>query len=545
MTETPALRDKPEPDADCIRHVIEVNSALDGIASVVVSMRGLRATGAVELARIITPCCQIDAEERERKTGVHVHGTRLGAGARYVLAEPSGLSEIEWHYNISNAVQLSQFDLSHCDRAARWESMLSANESWNPYQVRITCRQFVQELALPRDIRIRYLRGYAAREHNNQQLTVECQLPPVEIEGNRATLTVDNPVPGVCYGIVYEVYDGSTSDLEPTHALADQIVETCLREGTWADGLSKRASQQIHEHLLNTLVAGGAAQMARTDWAVLLWSSEHRRLVPVFCNGPLETWGLRFAYGNGIAGHSFRFGLPAGYVKPRTKAKPSLIYQSGSEVEGFQSTEYQWLASFPLAKAGAGATPLGVLILSGKDASEPLAALAKKLVDSNSSYAVLGDALHNVNFSFWCTLLPLAEGACKALAQHREYIVQAWNSYNARVASGASPISQRVDVGPASLRAASLWQSTWQELKKAVEIEFTWPPTIKLSGVLALLATVILGLFYAVPALRGSLQQAQSATPTQVAPALTGCPACPPCAKSLCPGSMESAPPPR
>jgi hypothetical protein len=538
MTETPALRDT-EPYADCIRHVIEVNSALDGIASVAIFMRGLRATGAVELARIITPCCQIDAEERVRTSGAQV--TRLGpAGARYVLAEPSGLREIEWRYNISNAVQLSQFDLSHCDRAARWESMLSANESWNPYQVRMACGQFVQELALPRDIRIRYLRGYAAREHNNQQRTVECQLPPVEISGNRATLTVDNPEPGVCYGIVYEAYDGSAADLEATHSLSDQIVDTCLKEVTWADGLSKHASQQIHVHLLNTLVAGKAVQMEHTDWAVLLWSSEHRRLVPVFCNGPLETWGLRFAYGNGIAGHSFRFGLPAGYVKPRKKAKPSLIYQSGSEVEGFQSTEYQWLASFPLAKADAGATPLGVLILCGKDTSEPLAALAKKLVDSNSTYAQLQDALLNVNFSFWCTLLPLAEGACKALVPHRQYIKEAWSSFHARVPGGASALSQRVDQAPASLRARSLWRSAWQRIESAVQIEFAWPPTIKLSGALAVLAAVIAGGFYAATWFRASLPQTGNVPPAEAKSALKPCA---PCEQSAAPGSTAPAPP--
>jgi hypothetical protein len=449
------LGSERDASADCIRQTIEVKRALDGIATVRMQITALRAERAIELVRLLTPHCRVSADDHVRNTEVAV-AKHPGDPVRYVLAEPQGLTDLEWSYTVSNAVLLRRSDLFFCNTKAPWRSTLGGDETWNPYRVPLKCRKFVQSLVLPEDIKVEFKRSHGSKGQNTFQRAIRepgtLDVEPHADGSCSATMTVDDPDVGAYYGIVYKP-SGAINNIEDMTDVAADIVRACITQVANKKCLSEMLADRVHRHLTKTLVPKPHL-LNDVCWNVLLWSRPHRRLVPVFARGPIETWAVRFAYGNGIAGHSFRFGFPAGYVADHGSA-PSLIHLKGEEVEGVQLTEYAWIAAFPLQRRLQSEHPAGVLTLSGLKHTDSLAELAKLITNTNASDPgnVLSNALHVVNCSVWSALLELQNLGQLNLRRHEAYLRAALESYqstrpevSARPLEPISPLSSRAAV---------------------------------------------------------------------------------------------------
>lgn len=181
-------------------------------------------------------------------------------------------------------------------------------------------------------------------------------------------------------------------------------MEECRNGHSAEDGLRARLVEGLEERFKSIVGKLGS----KGAWVGFLWNENARRLYSAFGQFAQPAWNARFAVGDGVAGHAFRFGKPAFWHTNGTNSE-SLIFRRRTELEGPYAHDYSWVVCFPILDGFK--APIGVVSFaspdSGSAAEKKLGSLAERVctdtknADDNSFVEKLWNA---INAGFWSVL---------------------------------------------------------------------------------------------------------------------------------------------
>lgn len=405
-----------------------------GILHATVVLEDLALHSDVVLAVVHPPFCDARgaAKARVPEGELAVEEHRLPNGGRRYSLRPDGrtYARLEWTYEVSNAVALTQTERARRSPDAGPRSPLPLHES-RPYTVRFPCDQLTLSLRFETpDVIAPGSRAGAVVETRHEdhglegwrrfpQAEARCHLDDPTPDG-AVVMRVENPLVGYRYAIEFALAQQGLSLDTSTRRLATELMEKC-RESHRRDGsLDARITDQLSTQIERLL---GGPLGPRSAWLGLLWAEARNQLFVAFGRFLHPSWNVRFKTGDGVAGHAFRFARPVTWHCDDGGTAP-LIYRPETEAQGPYRRAYRWVVSVPLgARDG---SPIGAVSLAADredtDADRRLDALAA----DPAKYARFLGELHAVlNVTFWA-LVADAEELLPIDRSHAQSILDAW-----------------------------------------------------------------------------------------------------------------------
>lgn len=427
-----------------------------GIMNITVMLTGAVLHGNVPLAVLNPPYCNFEYDreaviDRERRIPVDLTYLPDGRPAFVLNVASTGsprlkTSMLRWTYRLSNAVALSVTELELLENRRRWYKQLDQEFDVRPHTVRFDCERLILRLAFDPKSQAgisRALPLVEAKKENFEQVgwvrdTMEedrCRIilfhpegAPPDAPARQAELQVDAPLIGHRYGLSFRPARTIARFELPAEKLATRMLRVA-RSSFEISYLSRTLTYVVGGSLATEL--GGQlpeqAAASRTEqgdkrvldltgsWCGTIWDHSARRLFPVFGEFPMEAWGIRFACGNGVAGHAFRMNGSAAWFRGRGGS--DLIYEEEIEPRDASSRrrEYSWIICIPLYLGPHGPS-IGVVSLAGED--EDASSLTHELQNQaiGLTQPIVPEAIRQrqlrletaVNLAFWTVL---AEGS--------------------------------------------------------------------------------------------------------------------------------------
>lgn len=347
----------------------------DGIAKVKVVITRLNAQGQLTLALLSTPHCSSRGDKQASSSGGPLDVQRKEIGRKKVLyyiffKERTYLDKLEWSYVVSNAYALSQLDISLREDTSRLKSTNSLTMYFRPHKVRFDCEKL--NLNIRRsdgskltESRFAPIAEYTTFVDGEKTLKLDSdELLDLDAshEGSDLRLLVPTPRVGYRYAIAYEPpHYGNKLDNQ-TINLVDDILVECLTSRSTINIENMTNFGKVLTKSISTAINEVTESEYSGNWIGFLWKNELRRLVSAFGSFPPILWTPRFASGNGIAGHAFRFSHIARWYK-NMPSDAALLYQEKPEGQ-YWDDNHEWIVCIPLIVEADGPS-IGVISLEG------------------------------------------------------------------------------------------------------------------------------------------------------------------------------------
>jgi Calcineurin-like phosphoesterase len=400
----------------------------NGLAKVNVHLAGLDLRGPLTVGIVTPPYCSVQHEETLTTTTTPLRVNRHNLPdhrVQFELVGDSGHYEsCKWAYSVSNSFALDRRDLDGQEARGRWLPRLESGEEARPHTVRIPCEvlKLVYEFECDEDVveegSGRVVVERPALEHSPERwdrVPEEEARGRVQVAARRVEFTIEAPLVGLRYTPVFRLKRRGAMRSVEAESIARDTLLRCRMEPTDPRIASVRPGQLVNFLFQTQRKTAKMADVVRTasaltddinarnerrlplsafitrsieqavqkllavppqatewlgrdgGWVGMLWMDRDRDrlLFPAFGQFSSATWNVRFAYGSGVAGQSFRFCGPAAYVKDAHPDATSLIFQDRTEPGGAFLHVYEWILAFPLIVPGA--APIGVVSFAGTD----------------------------------------------------------------------------------------------------------------------------------------------------------------------------------
>lgn len=401
----------------------------DGIATVTVRMEGVATDEPIVLATLSKPFTCVEFEpvaiaHDGEQLPVERIALRRGAVAAVARAyRGRTFDSLTWRFRVSNAYPLIQRDLV-VPRPSYYQTgavgyagrscvlRVRSGELWQSVRVESADTVLQRRNAVGRvEARKPHWHGLT----HDWETVGEHKLEPDEGDG-ALTVRFVSPVCEQRYAITFAPLASprhtlAQSEWRQVIPLLDEAASLRRSNDERAATLQQALIASLHRELRH-LYRSDQTEIACTSTG-MLWDHGKKQLRVVYGDCPIEQWGEGFDYGQGVAGHAFRFGEEATYHAGKNR---TLIYQE----RGGESDGYAWLACVPLRYRS---TCIGVVCFSGfapsRDSdrvSEQIRALTKegeKLAETQKSQ--LGALTWRVNCAFWESLA----NSDRMLLEHR------------------------------------------------------------------------------------------------------------------------------
>lgn len=376
-----------------------------GIATVSVSLVGIRGNGRVVAAQLVPPL------SRARLLGNGASSFDLPNGSiQYSLDYKEGKTA-HLRYEVANAFATTQSDLKlRLDRQGIREQLGIDDFEMRPHCVRVACSELTLTIDFASDVLDQGTVSAAVSEQNLET----GEFKPVEKEARRCKLVVNTPrsvslrvqgpILGKYYGVKYKPLEKGVPITSEADRLCGWIGDKFRgARGDTAAGVS-RFTRRLGQHIREECCAApkGKSPSEFLQYSGLLWSPERRVLTPTFGDLENSKWGLCFSSGHGVAGHAFRFAAVAYWHKSREADQLIYVEIQGDVAQG----QHEWLICVPILLTPKGA-PIGVVTLepTGRcDQLEKLDAFAKGQLQLEETRELTEKLARGVNVSFWDVL---------------------------------------------------------------------------------------------------------------------------------------------
>lgn len=386
-----------------------------GFLETTVTLQKATSGAGVVLAKVRPPFCTVVAREPARsQLGEHrVQETRLQTGeVRFecdlALERPT---DVSWGYRVSASVPL------HPTEFARWPADIAIRENVDRHEFarRYECQIESEGLQIdwefdqpiPGVTPFIVVEDYIAqtqswRRDPQAEKGRGCRLQE-KAHGRRWALVVRNPRIGRRYAIGFRFIPSGAGEVERAIALGERLTAQCRGE---SNGVEASIVRSLSERVVREVEKKLEASLDPTTACLgLLWQQSRYKLLTAFGRFPNEQWGVRFGFGDGVAGHAFRFASSATYSLKETDS--SLLYAHRPS-----SKRFEWVVCLPL-RFDIDGPLLGVLSIAGANAGgsaeRRLSALAQQAAAHEpDALNELSDLAFAVNFAFWEVLIERA-----------------------------------------------------------------------------------------------------------------------------------------
>jgi hypothetical protein len=399
----------------------------DGIARAQVELHRFEAEPDAPLAVLTPPFCSVLAEPAaEADAGrVPVRQDRRDDGRiAFLLAqpEPRALKRVLWTYHVSNALSLNRGELSLLEERQRWYPNLPAEHDLVCHTARYESDRLELEVEYEESAGVLIERALALVEERVesggevfwQRSEPEERRCTVLLDGRTAALHVVGPLVGRRYGVAFRLANAGAAYPERTKLDVAEVLRHCF-------GAQPGRSAKISERLswaMEAVLQGVLAEKAglalqgdsfgnRTTSMGMLWDPEGRLLRPAFGRFWPQSWSARFACGEGVAGHAFRFCVPAGWHAEAASARHagSIVFQAHPQ-HHLYSRSYRWVLSLPIKASEA--VCVGAFTIASEDegtsAERLLARVARVTsqgIDDPFSRGLRSALERSINLAFW------------------------------------------------------------------------------------------------------------------------------------------------
>jgi hypothetical protein len=296
-------------------------------------------------AALLPGARRVTVDQRKTRRGVWI--ASISPEALQEAGISGELASLHWWFNASNAYPFTQRDLlvpdcsfyesGQADHAGRSCVLRIASD-----ELRLSLRFNSKEAVRRRDSTARVERPKARWHGIGHDWTSE---PPSQMNfddaDNRLSVSFLEPVVGHRYAITFAPATDANAELARQWTAATDVTRQLVAvrknrdlkaetlRSTWTEGLRQELESQYGEPV-----------SADREWtsAGFLWDPDAQKLSAAYGWFPPDHWGHAFDYGEGVAGHAFRFGREASYQQ----GNPSLIYQPRDE------KDYEWIVCLPL-----------------------------------------------------------------------------------------------------------------------------------------------------------------------------------------------------
>jgi len=415
-----------------------------GILDAKVEMRGVSTEGNFILGVIEPPYSAFSYDDLAITDGqsARVVADQEPEGRwRFVMIGPKPRYQyLSWSYSMSNAAVMNQADLKLLEPVQRWHPNVPAGFDFRPHTLRHECDKLRLKLEFSEvkhgpQSAVAEARALVESRRNDEPWEVvkeEQQRCAVKLseDGRVVELEVSAPVVGMRYSIVFRPKLPGTAIPPQALHLSSNVLRRC-REPQKENELARDLTNALQETLYSEVLTGNEEDVPRWNgdldllgeggaWLGLLWNNEERRLLPAFGRFRLESWGSRFAAGNGVAGYAFRRSGTAAWFEG--KERSNLLYQS--EVEPARSAirsavvkpkvlepRYKWIVCIPIYLEPKKTAAIGVVSFAGREPNTPVARrleqFAYRLVHEPEATEVLDFMEHLetvITYSFWTVI---------------------------------------------------------------------------------------------------------------------------------------------
>ena len=393
----------------------------DGIARATVELEGFTAEPEVPLAVVMPPFCSVLADETATSPMGRVQVLRRprdDGRIGFVLqeADQRRYPRLAWSYHLSNALSLTRAELSLLQERRRWFPNLDDHHDICCHTVRFQSDRFELHLEYEPDTGVTVESAYALVERRlevggellwvrSDEEERRCKI--TGIGGSRVELAVPGPLVGARYGIAFTLATAG-EPYDPILSMnSGELLKQCMGAEPGAPG---SLAHRLEQALFPVLAPGGALS-SRTTVMGMFWDGARRLLRPAFGRFWVQSWASRFACGEGVAGHAFRFALPAAWHREVAQARheTSILFQDYPE-HYVQPRHYRWVLSLPLKATER--TCIGVVTLAseeddGQPADHALARIARVTAAGLHDAAAIKqreELQRAVNYVFWSAI---------------------------------------------------------------------------------------------------------------------------------------------
>lgn len=412
-----------EPPPEFARHEREYRIDPDGILTTQVRLYphpGQAHAHARYVLGIVTPpFCNVDGDVKTKTGGITVNVDDLPGGRRIFTADCTigAGTEMAWTYAASNAIALRAGESGFTDSRLDWMPRLEDGYEGRTHTVRIASERLVMTIQyVGREDRART----DVFDPESRMVLVERPSPANGREewlldsrettrarrfltSSDGALSLDLPGPalGWRYTIAYRMKARAQAHTDAAGRLQKRLLIECLKQTDQTGGVDTQLANAISTA---TAAALNTAALVSGPWLGLLWYHPEKRLVTAFGKFSRPAWAVRFAYGEGIAGHAFRMGLPAAWHRDVARNN-AIIYKSGVGMNDPIEHNYGWVLCLPLLIKDA--APLGVISFAGihdaeapTDSDDRLEAAVRSFCREKTLDG-LNDVWNAVNVAFW------------------------------------------------------------------------------------------------------------------------------------------------
>jgi hypothetical protein len=411
----------------------------NGIAKVEIELTDVILRGEVTLGLIEPPFCSVLAEPKaETSTGpIVVERKDLPDGRiRFTLSagQEVSLEWLRWSYRISNCLALNQMDLQARTDAHSSLEHLRPGLDGRPYTVRIPCDELTLTLRFPESFRIKT--GADSRQAVTLRRTEERGLErwinhPKEVKRGRlegsahhVQFTITAPLVEHRYLVACEPADAGRPPSADVSQLLSWLLDECREKPSTPESLPVALTHVFDEALSRIL---GSTPGRESSWAGYLWHPEQRKLLTAFGRFPNSVWADCFSWGEGVAGHSLRFGQEASWIRG-APSHCSLIYRPA--LGDSPKNDYSWILCIPLLTSLRDPVAIGVLGFAGNSRGGPaeqqlreyaqyIARTGNRMIDDKEYIDFRNRLFSAVHSAFWELIR-----SWKDLTPRRRYLVQ-------------------------------------------------------------------------------------------------------------------------
>lgn len=351
--------------------------------------------------------------------------------------------KLAWKYRVSNAFALSQTELELMDPIQNWFPNVKRGHGVLHHVVRHDCDQLVLKLEFEKTPESELQPGLSAvealveeKDGDDEWKAVESETQRCEVsitpghEARCAEVKVSAPVVGMRYSLVFKPSQPGVIIPHRALLLTEEVLSLCRKSVTLSrigEQLTRAIAGDIQKKFGDTskkLRTKSARSLARhdllsplMDWIGYLWDEEERRLLPAFGEFPLESWGERFALGNGLVGHALRKRESVFWCSPEVKPSSTHVFYQ-DDIEPYRRLNskrdfakvHRWIICVPLWVEAPNGPVFGVVGLAGRKNLEPqsatmrLDALVQSVVrgQRDSKEQILLE--RTINASFWAAI---------------------------------------------------------------------------------------------------------------------------------------------
>ncbi len=444
-----ASRPAPRLEAHARLHRRTLTVQRDGIVRTEVLLVGLQTDQETPLAIVSPPFCAVLEDELAQSAQGPLpvkRQQRPDDRVAFLLQSTPGrrLSRLDWKYLVSNALCLNRGELALLQDRRRFHPNLPEGHDLTCHTVRFDCDRLELSLAYQADAETTIESAFALVEqpvevqgelHWERNESEERRCTVTLVEG-RAELSIAGPLEGRRYGIAFKPSNAGRAYPAMLALDVGEIVRHCIGTSPGSAGsLGQRlgaSTERVMAALLREkgVLADGVPLFGnRTTLMGMLWDSGARVLRPAFGRFWTQSWAARFACGEGVAGHAFRMGLPAGWHAEAASGRhaSSIIFQRHPQ-HWVHPRRYRWVLSVPLSARGE--APVGAVTLASEEdegsAPEQLLSRVARVtatgIKDPSSANILFDLERVLNQAFWFEVSQSA-GLTQSVREHAEKVL--------------------------------------------------------------------------------------------------------------------------